>query len=268
MILLIIVVALVVPASAPAGRLLPRMPVSGGGDFSTSCGFSHRLSDDPIVYPAQPGRSHSHDFFGNRSTNAYSTYSSLRAAKTTCHRPLDAAPYWVPTLRQGTKVLQPNGSVAYYFTGAKDRTTVKPFPAGLRIIAGNGSATSPQPTAITSWSCTDSSTRSNSPPLCGKGRYLRLHVRFPDCWNGRSLDSFDHRSHMTYSGGGCPSSHPVGVPLLSLTITYPTAGGPGIAFSSGSRYTAHADYINAWHQPELTRLVRECINRGVRCGAR
>jgi hypothetical protein len=50
---------------------------------------------------------------------------------------------------------------------------------------------------------------------------------------------------MAYASGGCPASHPVAVPLLSLTISYPIAGGPGITFSSGSRYTAHADFINA-----------------------
>ena len=41
--------------------------------FVTRCTFSHRLADDPIVRPGQPGASHSHDFFGNRTTNANST---------------------------------------------------------------------------------------------------------------------------------------------------------------------------------------------------
>ena len=95
-----------------------------------------------------------------------------------------------------------------------------------------------------------------------------MHVRFPDCWNGRTLDSVDHKSHMTYAGGGCPSSHPVPVPLLALTVTYPTHGGPGIALASGSRYSAHGDFFNAWDQAELARLVRRCLNTGIQCGSR
>src|SRR5215207_7742183 len=44
-----------------------------GASFSVRCDFSHRASDDPIVHFGHPGASHSHDFFGNRSTNANST---------------------------------------------------------------------------------------------------------------------------------------------------------------------------------------------------
>src|SRR5207302_6794130 len=32
-----------------------------GGGFIVLCDYSHTLSDDPIVYPQQPGASHSHD---------------------------------------------------------------------------------------------------------------------------------------------------------------------------------------------------------------
>lgn len=41
---------------------------------------------------------------------------------------------------------------------------------------------------------------------------LRLQVVFPSCWNGKDLDSPDHKSHMAYpsgvSTGSCPQSHP------------------------------------------------------------
>jgi hypothetical protein len=30
---------------------------------------------------------------------------------------------------------------------------------------------------------------------------------------------------------------------------------------------AHADFFNAWNQPTLDRLVRECIDAGMHCGA-
>src|SRR5881396_1703219 len=67
--------------------------LASGGRFTTDCAFSHRLPDDPIVKPALPGASHSHDFFGNATTNAFSTYDSLRAGSTTCDREQDAAGY-------------------------------------------------------------------------------------------------------------------------------------------------------------------------------
>ena len=46
---------------------------AAGQTFFTDCLPSHRAPDDPIVYPKQPGASHLHDFFGNETTNAFST---------------------------------------------------------------------------------------------------------------------------------------------------------------------------------------------------
>jgi hypothetical protein len=40
-----------------------------GQNFFSNCYLSDIASDDPIVYPGQPGVSHSHTFFGSRSTN-------------------------------------------------------------------------------------------------------------------------------------------------------------------------------------------------------
>src|SRR5215203_1990146 len=69
-----------------------------GASFAARCDFSHRLSDDPITFPGQPGAAHSHDFFGTKSTNAFSTYQSMTASTstTTCSRPEDTAGYWIP----------------------------------------------------------------------------------------------------------------------------------------------------------------------------
>lgn len=260
-----LMVPFIATADPIAGITLPSLS-SKPGIFWSDCGFSHRLPDDPIVAPKKPGASHSHDFFGNRSTNAFSTDATLRAAGTLCHRPLDRAAYWVPTLNQYGKALKPFGIVVYYLPGAKSAESVRAFPAGLRVIAGNGKATSAQPTSIHAWSCSGSSSRSSEPPLCGANQWLRMHITFPDCWNGKHLDVFDHKSHMAYAGNGCPSSHPVGVPKLTLAISYPTMGGPGITLASGSRYTGHADFMNAWDQAELNRLVKTCLNAGKRCG--
>ena len=65
---------------------------------------------------------------------------------------------------------------------------------------------------------------------------LALHVAFPNCWNGRDLDSADHRSHMAYGELGlCPPSHPVEVPTINLNLRYPVRGGPGFELASGGQ---------------------------------
>ena len=65
----------------------------GGGVVSIGCTFSHAAADDPIVFPAQPGAAHMHNFLGNRSTDAFSTLDSLKAADTSCKLSADTAAY-------------------------------------------------------------------------------------------------------------------------------------------------------------------------------
>ena len=36
-------------------------------------------------------------------------------------------------------------------------------------------------------------------PLCAPGEVAEASIEFPDCWDGRRLDSPDHQAHMTYS---------------------------------------------------------------------
>jgi hypothetical protein len=238
-------------------------------NFVSSCRFSHRRGDDPIVFPGRPGLSHDHTFVGNTSTNAFSTLRSLRAAGTTCRRNGDTAAYWVPTLVLDGLAVEPRGATIYY----RRRTLepVRPFPAGLKMIAGNSRATAPQDLRVAFWNCgAQAGLRpSASVPTCAGGRLteLRLHVNFPNCWDGVHLDSQDHQRHMAYSmGGHCPSTHPVAVPAISLIFRYPVAGGAAVALSSGGQYSGHADFFNAWQQATLASLVQGCLNALRHCG--
>jgi hypothetical protein len=73
---------------------------------------------------------------------------------------------------------------------------------------------------------------------------------------------------MAYSARGiCPRSHPVAVPQLMVIIQYPAAGGAGAELASGGQFSGHADFFNAWQQPELRRLVDYCLNALRTCGA-
>jgi Domain of unknown function (DUF1996) len=274
--------------------LLAAPPFSGaaprglhGNNFFSNCYFSHTAPDDPIVHPRQPGRSHVHTFFGNTTTNASSTLSSLLKGKTTCRTAGDTAAYWVPTLYDHGREVRPSKAQLYYVVRGYHQ--MSPFPPGLRVVAGNAAATSPQGEEVTYWSCGASGITARigpRPSKCGvlsarfhgvaqrcatcpklknfmirKKTWVELHVNFPDCWDGRHLDSADHRSHMAYSRDYvCPASHPVKVPLIRLNIRYSLLDGRGVVLSSGGQLSAHADFFNAWDERALARLIDACFH--------
>src|SRR2546421_10883596 len=122
-----------------------------GSYFLSLCQFSHRAADDPIVLPRAPGFSHDHSFVGNLSTNAFSTLGSLRKAATSCTPQADTSAYWAPTLYADGRPVAPVKAAIYYrrLTTAPGR----PFPAGLRMVAGNSHAFRPQSAVITYWDC-------------------------------------------------------------------------------------------------------------------
>lgn len=253
--------------TATAALMLPTSEASAfarlSGDFLSTCDYSHSLPDDPIVSPGQAGASHLHDFFGNATTNSESTYESLRAAGTTCKRIPDTAAYWVPALYQNGRQVKPSQIGAYYRTSDKDPSTISPFPADLRVIAGDAHNTD-LTESVATWTC-EPFALGNPEHGCPIGTHLRVVIIFPDCWDGTRLDSADHKAHMAYAEGGtCPTSHPVGVPQLELQVSYPNAqGGHGWSLSSGSPASAHADFVNAWDQQTLTDLVNNCIRSGL-----
>ena len=255
--------------AGPSGKVATSAGSALRANFISSCKFSHQNNDDPIVYPNQSGKSHLHQFVGNDTTNAASTLASLQSASTSCRRTGDTAAYWTPALLQGTTPVAPTGATIYYRRST--RKALRAFPAGLKMIAGSSMATTAQTSRVTSWNCGPLVDVANSSaiPNCPQGTDLRLHVRFPSCWDGMNLDSADHKSHMAYAiGRSCPKDHPVSVPAIELIMKYPVLGGAGYQLSSGGQFSGHADFFNAWNQQELKRLVAGCLNAGRRCGTR
>jgi hypothetical protein len=238
--------------------------------FVTRCKFSHTLSDDPIVKPDQPGASHSHDFFGNVTTDAATTLASLSKGGTTCVDRKDHSGYWVPSLTVNGQPVQPRFANVYYQSAGKPYKSIKTIPRGLKVVAGNAMAIAPQGIDIASWNCgpDEDTALTSAPPTCASST-LTLHIDFPDCWNGKTLDSADHKSHLAYHGrrGQCPAGFPVPIPRLRVNVHYPTKGGSGVALASGGQYSGHADFFNAWVPSELQRLVHTCINAGKICKA-
>lgn len=240
------------PAASQSGRRASAFP--GGAYFNLACGFSHRNNDDPILFPGQAGRSHNHTYIGNRSVDASSTNASLRRGETTCELDDDLSTYWVPTLYLGTQPVVPYAGVVYYVKLTSQR--VASFPAELKMVAGIPTARRAQRKDIASWSCggIGASKRLALVPACSEDEALELRVQFPNCWNGRTSDSANHKRHMAYATGGrCPSTHPVAVPTLIVVLLYPPV--PRGAQPSSGKFAAHADFMNGWDEDAFARLV-------------
>jgi hypothetical protein len=259
---------------------MPSASASSPG-WLNKCGYVRSLSDDPIVYPAKPGASHLHDFLGNKSTNAFSTASSMKAAGTTCTLATDTAGYWAPALyRNGTRV-QPAGSVNGHSTRQqiyyRDNnlaagTHINTIPADLRLVAGQGHAESPAENPKLGkeiyWGCSDNSTgKLIAPPSSCASGIITLHIGFPNCWDG-VLTHANDSTHVVYpSSYKCPAAYPKALPRVIVRFEYPVGTTTGkITLSSGPTYTIHGDFWNTWNQARLDRLVTECLNTDKDCG--
>jgi hypothetical protein len=127
------------------------------------------------------------------------------------------------------------------------------------MIAGNAAARSPQPKSIVAWNCgatLGEGPRYSSVPVCGVDQTLQLQITFPSCWNGRTVDSRNHKRHMKYlSRGRCSASHPIALPTLVLVVLYPPVPF-GSQVASGN-FGSHGDFMNGWNDDVLTRIDLE-----------
>lgn len=244
-------------SAAPASPKQPAVAFPGGPHYSIGCSISHQNNDDPIVFPGQPGRSHHHTFIGNRTVDAWATPATLRGGPTSCSDPGDSSGYWFPSLFVGATTVLPRAAIVFYVKRTSEK--LAKLPRGLVMIAGNAAARSPQPKSIVAWSCgaaVGDGPRSSRVPACAAGQWLHLEVTFPSCWNGRMLDSADHKRHMRYlSRGGCPASHPIALPMLVVNVLYPPV--PLGAQVATGHFGAHADFMNGWNTDVRTRMRLE-----------
>lgn len=259
---------------------MPEGPTQTGA-FRLRCQASHFAFDDPIVFPNQPGRSHLHVFFGNTGANAASTTESLTSSgNSTCNGgTVNRSSYWAPAvidMRTNLAVL-PTASDFYYKTGYNGvrPADIKPFPKGLRMIAGDPKNAS----AIAygshySWVCRNNYPQNGqSLQNCAVGDQLEMSLSFPQCWDGVNLDSPDHKSHMAYANNGCPRSHPVALPEVSMHVLYPITE-PNQAthwrlssdtYNGPAGYSTHGDWWNGWNQTHLETWVRDCNVASMDC---
>jgi hypothetical protein len=271
------------------------------GAFRFLCAPSHNAYNDPIVYPGQPGKSHLHTFFGNTLADANSTYSSLRTTgASTCNDVLNRSAYWIPAMMTAAgKVVMPDYLSVYYKRMpssdprcATEATACVKLPRGLRYIFGynmGDPASTPTDTTKRWWNCDGAGAISgqfaniaDALKGCPVGARLGVVLIAPNCWDGKNLDSADHRSHMAYQfydGSGpnpvCPKTHPYIIPAFQLGAWYTidaTAKDwylssdrmPGMAASAPGT-TAHADWFGAWEDSILDLWTANCIDKLLSC---
>jgi hypothetical protein len=256
--------------------------------------------DDPIIYPNQPGAAHLHQFFGNTKANASSTYNSLRqSGESTCMSPLNRSAYWMPAMLDGVgHVVRPDHVAIYYKRRPKNdpRCTAGNFkaigtcvavPNGIKFVFGFD-PTNPKAirTGAAYFNCVGNgakpghyATLSAALPNCPVGSRLGAVINAPKCWDGKNLDSANHRSHVSYASYGswgyekCPSTHPYVIPTFTMGAWFTVDANlkkwylssdhmlPGAAPGS----TFHADFFMAW-DPTVKKIWHDhCIDKLLNC---
>ncbi|MFJ6940310.1 DUF1996 domain-containing protein [Streptomyces sp. NPDC101132] len=264
------------------------------GSFSVSCGRNrngHFNPDNVIVAPGvSNGAHHMHDYVGNVSTDAFSTNDSLAAAGTTCANGDQSTYYWpVLRLRDGRRERDANApgggqdaNVGTILTPKQVTLQFKGSPVGkvtamprfLRIITGDAKAfTNGTANANASWSCTGFENRQlkDKYPVCPRGSDVVRTFTFQSCWDGRNIDSANHRTHVAFAAardGRCGNGF-TAIPQLVQRIVYSVPPGARIAVDSfpeqlHKAVTDHGDFINVMSDGLMARAVR-CINDGRAC---
>lgn len=253
------------------------------GVFSVRCASFHTNNDDPIVFPGQLGAAHKHQYTGSSTTNANSTYASMRASTSRCPFPPDTAGYWWPALQTatGTPVF-PSFSFFYYRSWADQPFVNRAFPAGLKVIAGP--RTSDTINTLIGWNCANGQAYQPGIIDCPAATArLTANIAFPSCWDGVNLDTGngaknpktglvyanDHKAHMKFPTGGvikvCPTNHPVRLPRLIYHIHWQIhdAGTARYKLSSDTGtqrgQSLHADFWNTWDQARMDSLTATCL---------
>lgn len=99
---------------------------------------------------------------------------------------------------------------------------------------------------------------------------IRLEMMFPSCWNGKDVDSPDHKSHVAYPDlvmtGTCPEGYETRlVSLFYETIwnTYAFKDVDGyFALANGdpTGYGYHGDFMQGWEDGVLQEAIDTCTN--------
>lgn len=249
--------------SAEMDTLSPVVEESSHG-VRVYCGVSHFSYDDPVVHPNDPDAAHLHIFWGNTAADAFSTlYTLLGSGGSSCEGGINnRSSYWMPALFDANnQVVLPERVISYYksfgSTNGFDRNAIRPIPNGLQMLT-NSSVNNSGP-----WNFSISGVEGNG---------LNIRILFPNCLqvdanNDPVLQSANNVSHLSFADGSgetagdCPASHPYRVPQLSYNLNYAVPFNSGWSLASDHHdmqkgASLHADYIAAWDESTMNRLVQ------------
>lgn len=278
------------------------------GAFRFVCGPGELRYDDPLVYPDQPGKSHLHQFFGKRGVTAYTKYEDLRAnGDSTCSSStgkgdgsglaVNGSGYWEPATidRKRNKVRTPDRITVYYkrlpdsspacrSLEEGGRGKCVPIPHGLRFVFGYDMVTRTPPTGGMYITCQgkkfNNFDEAADSGLCVAGEDMGYIIQAPPCWDGKRLDSANHRDHVAYydntvSGNPCPKTHPYQIPRFTGSTWFTLIEGDDIRewiLSSDMNLpdlkpwtTFHMDYDEGWDPVTKRVWTDNCINKMLNC---
>ncbi|MCI3241887.1 DUF1996 domain-containing protein [Streptomyces sp. 7R016] len=276
------------------------------GSFTTNCGVNANKnfnSDNVIAAPGVTnGAHHTHDYVGNQKINAFSSNDNFLQGGTSCDNKDDLSSYYWPVVRlqDGTQEFDQNndgggkeGNVGKILTPVQAEikyvgnptSKVVAMPQFLRIITGDAkTTTNGLANANAHWSCTgfeDKVQLTEQYPLCPQGSKVVRTFAFQSCWDGRNIDSANHRTHDAFvdpKTGACPNGFQA-IPQLTERIVYdiPT---PTIENGQVKNPYAVDSFPEQLHKPAtdhndfisittggLADKIADCINSGRDCGA-
>ncbi len=151
------------------------------------------------------------------------------------------------------------------------------MPKFLRVLYGDAKVTANGPkNAREGWTCSgfENKVIISKYPICPQGSKVKRVHDFPSCWDGKNIDSKNHRDHIVFpdQNGKCKKGFKA-VPQLRISLTYniprniQQAGQYAVdSFPEEEHNPAsdHNDFANVMSQQIMNRLVN-CVNTGKKC---